>query len=354
MFVCNISGSVPQVVTTSATPPYLSDIRAQPDALARLLQNGLSRECRQLLTRMKQFDRIVLTGMGSSLQGCWPLYLRLAEAGLPVWWVETAELLGPAGGLLTPRTLLWIVSQSGASAEVTALLAQLPVPRPQVLGTTNDTASTLAQSADAVLELHSGAEHTVSTKSYVNTLAALALAGDVITDATPEPELQRAPNGLAEYLTDWPAHQAALDAAVPEKTIFVLGRGASLAAANTGALIIKEAAKHPVEGMSAPQFRHGPLELARPGVAVVLLAGSPAHHANNQALFHDIGGAGANAIWLAADAPGEPHRLPVLGGSTGRTIAEILPLQVLSVVLADRAGLEPGAFQRIGKVTQQL
>ena len=342
------------MLTTSATPSYLDDIRAQPAALAVLLQHGLSRECRQLLTSFERFDRIVLTGMGSSLQGCWPLYLRLAAAGFPVWWVETAELLGPAGGLLTPQSLLWIVSQSGGSAEVVALLDHLPAPRPQVLGTTNDVASTLARSADVVLELHSGEEHTVSTKSYLNTLAALALAGDCITGATPEPELQRAPDGLAAYLHQWSEHLAALDASVREDAIFVLGRGASLAAANTGALIIKEAAKHPVEGMSAPQFRHGPLELAGPGIAVLLLAGSPAQHSHNRALFDDLADAGANAVWLTTHASGERHQLPALGGSTGRSIAEILPLQVLSVVLADRAGLEPGAFQRIGKVTQQL
>jgi glucosamine 6-phosphate synthetase-like amidotransferase/phosphosugar isomerase protein len=37
-----------------------------------------------------------------------------------------------------------------------------------------------------------------------------------------------------------------------------------------------------------------------------------------------------------------------------RPIAEIVPFQLLSVLLAQRRGLEPGAFRQIGKVTTTL
>lgn len=115
--------------------------------------------------------------------------------------------------------------------------------------------------------------------------------------------------------------------------MFVLGRGASMAAVSTGALIIKEAAKAAVESMSAPQFRHGPFE--RRTVA-------------------DLRELGAHAL-LAGGPDGDAAvTLPALSSPRALPLAEILPLQALSVVLARRRGVEPGAFRQIGKVTRTL
>ncbi|HYO17392.1 MAG TPA: SIS domain-containing protein, partial [Dermatophilaceae bacterium] len=147
-------------------PGYLQDIHLQPEALERVLAAGLAPDVRALLDRAGQFDRIVMTGMGSSMFGQYPSFLRLANAGLPVWSIETAELLGSARGLITEHTLLWITSQSGGTAEVVALLDRLEIRPAAILGVTNDPASPRASGASAVLELHGGAEHTVSTRSY--------------------------------------------------------------------------------------------------------------------------------------------------------------------------------------------
>ncbi len=55
----------------------------------------------------------------------------------------------------------------------------------------------------------------------------------------------------------------------------------------------------------------------------------------------------------APNHPGGPQ-LPAVRSDEVRPVAEILPFQVLSVVLAERRGLEPGAFRQIGKVTTTL
>jgi glucosamine 6-phosphate synthetase-like amidotransferase/phosphosugar isomerase protein len=46
--------------------------------------------------------------------------------------------------------------------------------------------------------------------------------------------------------------------------------------------------------------------------------------------------------------------MPEVRADETRPIAEIVPFQVLSVLLAQRRGLEPGAFRQIGKVTTTL
>ena len=347
-------GAVTTTGVPRPLPPYLRDIKQQPDALQRFLDAGLSPDCRSLLERLATFDRVVMTGMGASLSGLYPGFLRLAEAGTPVWQVETAELLGQAGGLVTDRTLLWVTSQSGRSAEITALATGLRVQPAAILAVTNDTASPLAQSADAILELHSGAEHTVGTRSYLNTLVATAMAVSTALREASDPTLMQVPDRVAEYLEGWDDLTDRIDQTIADSNIFVLGRGASLAAAITGALIIKEASRRPAEGMSVPQFRHGPLEMAGPGVTALVLSGRPEDHARNRRMLSDLNALGAKGVWC--DESGDVGTIPTPGLLSRDTqpVAEILPLQLLSVVLAQRDGHEPGAFRNIGKVTTSL
>src|SRR5512143_3778019 len=104
--------------------PYIEEILSQPEVLLK----ALPRFDLQALNTLKQkldrqeFDRIIITGMGASLYGGYPAWLLLAGHGLPVHWVDTAELIHYAGALITPRTLLWVISQSGRSAEIVLLL----------------------------------------------------------------------------------------------------------------------------------------------------------------------------------------------------------------------------------------
>ena len=207
----------------TSTPPYLADIQSQPAALQRLLDAGLSRDVLSLLRDLDRFDRIVLTGMGASLFAQYPTFLRLVASGLPVWVIETSELLGAAGGLVTPRSLVWITAQSGSSAEVAALLDRLSEPRPVVLGVTNDTAGVLATRAHTVLEIHSGEEQTVGTRSYVNTLAAHALAAAVALGVDGSGALHEIPGALATYLERWDEQIETLSRAIGGPTILSAG-----------------------------------------------------------------------------------------------------------------------------------
>ena len=336
----------------SATPPYVADIRSQPEALQRLLDERVTEPARQLLLRLPTFGRVIMTGMGASLFALYPAFLELVAAGFPVWCIEAAELLSQADGLITPDSLLWVTSQSGRSAEIAALL-DLPRRPRAILGVTNDTTSPLAAAADAVIELRSGAEHTVGTRSYLNSLAAHLLATAVAVQRPAPREVYEMPGRLGDYLSGWDAQLSAWDKAVTENVLFAVGRGASLAAAQTGALIVKEAAKAPMEAMSAPQFRHGPLELADSRTCIIVLAGSAADAPANDRLVSDLLAVGANVVRLPATQAAGPL-LPVAYSDEVRPIAEIVPFQLLSVLLAERQGLEPGAFRQIGKVTTAL
>ncbi len=333
---------------------FVDDIRGQGGALRELA--GHADEVGALVDELElgSFDRIVLSGMGGSHYAAYPAWLALVGRGLPAWWVDTAELLHDAAGLVGGRTLLWLTSQSGESAEIVELLRGLRASsRPTVVGLTNTPESTLAEAADHVVLLHAGDEQAVSTKTFVNTLGAFSLA--VATDRT------EAVGGLgraAAALDDW---AGSLDAAVERAAalldgpagVVIVGRGRSLAAARAGALTIKEAAKTHAEALGSGAFRHGPVELAGPGLAVIVLAGDARAADLNRALAADVAGYGSPVAWVGDGCPeGVPALAsPGVDSAFGRQVAEIAALQACSVALAGLHGIEPGVFRFATKVT---
>ena len=168
--------------------PYVRDILSQPEALVTAVRAFDASVLKDIAAQLKagQYDRVVLTGMGASYQSGYPAWLMLARGPLPAIWVDTAELIHHAASLVTPRTLLWMTSQSGRSVEITAALDGGRLTQPAALiATVNDLQSPLAQAAAACIPMHAEPEATVSTRTYVNTLAlgqlaAIALlSGDV-------------------------------------------------------------------------------------------------------------------------------------------------------------------------------
>jgi glucosamine--fructose-6-phosphate aminotransferase (isomerizing) len=339
-----------------ATPQdsrYLCDILGQAEALRRALAQRPDDGVAKLVAQRGR-GRIVLTGMGASLAAVQPAWLRLAQAGWPAWRLETATLLHDAPHLLTHDSLVIAVSQSGRSAELVALAERSAPAGPAIVAVTNDPRSPLAERAEVVLDVHAGDEHAVSTRSYLNTVATLALAVDAIVGGDSEAALAGAADAIDEYLSTWRARVDALSARIglPAR-LFILARGDSLAAAEYGALIVKEAAKWPAEALSAGQFRHGPLELADDRLLAIVLAGERSDdRSRNARLVADLTRFGARALWADSDPDADVAglRIPRAHGA-GLVLAQAVALQLLSVAIAEQTGVEAGAFRHLEKVT---
>jgi len=335
--------------------PYLRDLLDQPRALAATLANLPAN-----LGPAAALDRprVVLTGMGSSLHALHPLLLRLVAAGRTACMVETAELVHSQPALLDARTLVIAVSQSGRSAETLQLLdliaALSPAARPLCIGVTNTPDSPLALRADAVVPTHAGPEFSVSCKTYLATLVALEWLGALLLRAD-LPALRSilapAPDLVAAYLANWSDHVRELTPLLADtRSLFLTGRGASLAATCAGALILKESTRQHAEGMSAPAFRHGPLEMTSPALTLLAYEGESATADLNRHLVTDVRAAGGVAALIGPSADFAALRLPTVSSSL-RPLLEMLPAQMVSLTLALRANREPGRFERATKVT---
>lgn len=337
---------------------YLNDILHQPEALRHTLA-ALERspfdELRRISERLaaRSLERTVLTGMGSSYHALHPLFLALVEHGLQAQMIETSELIHCAPKLLSPHTLVVAASQSGQSAEIIQLLKIVGDKNPLV-GITNTPASLLAQNARAALVIHAGAEHSVSCKTYIATLAALGILGDLLTGRETTETIfafRCAADAIAQYLSGWESHLASAAQAMHGIRYLILaGRGASLAAAGTGGLIIKEAAHFPTEGMSCAAFRHGPLEMVSSETFALVYAGAGPTQELNANLVADIQKAAGRSGLVSVQAAPGLFNLPLVPDKC-LPVLEILPAQILSLALALPSGHVPGQFSRATKVT---
>ncbi len=343
---------------TDRATAYETDMAEEAAGLLRFTETRLPDSLRGL--DLKAFDRIVLTGMGGSDCATIPFELRLGRAGLPVWRLLSSRLLDMLE-LVTAETLLVITSQSGRSGEVVALLERLERRPKALVVVTNDGGRPLARAADHIVLLNSGREATVATKSYANTLAAFhRLAGLLLDkdDAQAVGEIRAAAQSLqARIDQDDPAVEELVERmpGLPSPRLALIGGGPDAATALAGAMILKEAAKVAAEGYVGGAFRHGPLELAGPRLTAILFGRGSADESSPTALARDLAATGSTVVTIAPAAY-EGSTLIAIPGATDleRLLHGMYVVQRLSVGLARKAGLVPGAFLYGQKITAQL
>jgi glucosamine--fructose-6-phosphate aminotransferase (isomerizing) len=335
---------------------YLQDILDQPRALKDTLlalksDSGLE-EIRAQLEK-NNFRRILLTGMGSSFHALHPLNLTFIEHGFTALMVETSELIHYQNRLVDQGTLVIAVSQSGRSAEVVRLL-EMKRSDTKLIAVTNTEGSPLASRSDVVVLTKAGQEFSVSCKTYLSALMALKWVGDTLCGKDPRfafTELQQAVLAVSSYLSDWEKHvQSLVNELKDVAHLFLVGRGASLAAVGTGSLIIKESNHFHAEGMSSAAFRHGPFEMLSPESCVLVFSGDDKTANLNKKLHADIRQHGGRSEMIGNDAFLPAFRLPATRNSI-RPIVEMLPVQLSTLALAAQRGREPGRFQLATKVT---
>jgi glucosamine--fructose-6-phosphate aminotransferase (isomerizing) len=152
-------------------------------------------------------------------------------------------------------------------------------------------------------------------------------------------------SALAEELAGWLGDR-------PSSVI--LGRGPARAAAEMGALTLKEAVGMPIESLQTAQFRHGPLELAGPDLAAMVIATEPETRDLDVALTGELVALGASAVVVVEEGDAPEGMLRIDIGAQDRMLApavSILPAQLLAWRLAVKRGRPPGSCVRASKVT---
>lgn len=341
---------------------FLEEILSQPRVLRATLDRYLEDESLlravSRVTVQGRYQLVLLTGMGSSYFALYPACVYLNEHGLSAIMVEASELLHYYKGLVSDRVLVVIASQSGETAEVKKLLSEVRGST-SIVSLTNDAENYLVRNSDLPLFLYAGQESGPASKTHTATISVSLLLAMSLTSTMSEQRVQglyAAVEAMASFLERWREKIDALfDFLGKVDCLSLLGRGPSLASAMAGALILKEAAKMRAEGMSAGQFRHGPLEAVSPDLAAIVFAMPGRTRDINLRLAHDIAEFGVRVIIIGSDEGLQGERvlnltLPFLEEFSS-PLLEIIPIQLLSWRIATEKCLQPGKFDKAKKVT---
>lgn len=345
--------------------PFLAEIAGQPDAMRRAAAALVDQ--REHLDRIREAAgasrTIVFTGMGSSYDACYPAVNDLAGRGVPAILVDTAELLHFRRPILSAQTLAVIVSQSGESAEIVKLAIEIAKQRmrPFVVSITNGLGSDLARRADVRIDTWAGEERGPSTMTFAAAMATLSgiarlLAGDSVETAVDRTRTAAEGAALsAERLLEDPQAVAGdLEAWHGAREVMALiGRGPARAAAEMGALVLKESGVM-AESFEAGAFRHGPLELAGPNMTAIVMATEPETRRLDLGLAADLVDTGANVLVVTPDGEAPKGARSVATGYLDRALlsaVSIVPVQLLAWKLAQTRGRTPGQYTRASKIT---
>jgi glucosamine--fructose-6-phosphate aminotransferase (isomerizing) len=337
---------------------FLEEIHGQPEALRRLLEFYGRPDGQRALSALPAPHVPALAGMGASYHCAQLAAGWLQRGGLPAFALESVDLVQEPGELLDRLAPLIYISQSGASAEVRPLLRRLAADQ-ALVALTNEPGSPLAQGAPVVLPLLAGAEATVASKTYINSLAILWLVSRTW--------LRRTGGALAEL----GAVQTALEALVrqaegiarewldhlgdAEALVFV-GHGLHAVTARQAAMMTMEWVKAPALSASVGAFRHGPIELAQPGVALVVFAPPGPRQASALALAEEARGYGMAVRvvvhgWSGTPEATRPNPPPV--DECLAPLLDIVPVQLFVEALARHRGVLPG-FRHISKIIDRM
>ncbi len=358
---------------------FLAEILEQPAAMRAAAQAvGEQRLELERLHRLGDAGAsFVLTGMGSSFDACLAAASMLARQGVIATTVNAAELLHFRSGALTAATPVLAISQSGNSAELVRLAKRLAKmrERPPLVSLTNGVDNPLARVADIAFDMAAGTEEGPSTKTFAACLVLLralvdAIAGDEAFDvartcAAAAADAERAAAAAARLLVDPSTLAGRMRAWCDERpSMFILGRGTARAAAEMGALILKEAARRQAESLDTGEFRHGPLELSGPELAVAIVSTETVTRELDRRLAAELARDGASVMMIVCERGAGADAAAGAGGLTaGASIGidklhpllapavAVIPLQLLAWRLAVEGGRDPGRMMRASKVT---
>lgn len=327
-----------------------------PQAVARLLDasTGLERAGKEL--RALDPHVVVSVARGSSDHAASFLqYAIELTAGVPV------ASLGPSiGSIYGARLRLegaacLAISQSGKSPDIVAMAKTAREGGALTVALTNTPASPLADVSNHAIDIAAGPELSVAaTKTFINSaVAGLAIVAHWTEDADLLAAIHALPEDLEKAVAcDWSPFAEAIDG---ENSLFVLGRGPSLAIANEVALKFKETCSIHAEAYSAAEVMHGPLALVGPGFPVLVLASRDRAEPSVARSADDLAARQA-AVFATSARVEAAHRLPFV--PTGHWLTDPLALVAsfysFIEAFALRRGLNPDQPRNLRKVTETL
>ncbi|MDI6804203.1 MAG: glutamine--fructose-6-phosphate transaminase (isomerizing) [Bacteroidota bacterium] len=352
----------------------LKEINEQPETLrnsirGRILSDegtsklgGLS-EITDVLMNARRF---IITACGTSWHAALVgKYMLEQYAKIPVD-VEYASEFRYRDPVIYKDDVVFLISQSGETADTLAALKKAKSAGAHVLGIVNVVGSTIARESDAGIYIHAGPEIGVaSTKAFTSQLAVLSLitlmmsrkrGGMSQADGRQVVrELLKLPEKVDKILKDIHQIQQIADTFYLHGNFLYLGRGYNFPVALEGALKLKEISYIHAEGYPAAEMKHGPIALIDNEMPVVVIATKDSTYEKILSNIQEVRTRKGRIIAIANEDDDNIHKLAEHVIRIPHTldflmpILSIIPLQLLSYYIAVKRGCDVDQPRNLAK-----
>lgn len=334
----------------------LKEIHEQPKAyrdtmMGRIAEDGKSVQLNELgmtADYVKNIRKVHIVACGTAYHaGLVGKTVIESLARIPVE-TDVASEYRYRSPIITPDTLVIVVSQSGETADTLAALREAKRNGARVLAITNVVGSSVAREADDVLITSAGPEIAVaSTKAYSTQLIAfylfgLHLAQTLGTRTQAEvAEVISAMQQLSEQVQHVLDQKAVLrqiaENISKHNNLFFIGRGVDFAVSQEGSLKLKEISYIHSEAYPAGELKHGTLALIEDGTPVIALVTQEELYEKTLSNIKEVKARGAHVLGIvnagaekeAAKSVDElfaiPKTLPILSPAIA-----VIPMQLIS------------------------
>ena len=361
-------------VEKGAYPHYmLKEIHEQPNTVRDAMRGRLSTEEATAIlgglnmtnADLRAVDRIVLAGCGTAFHAALAgEYIIESLAHIPVECEFSSEFRY-RNIPLQRDTLVFVISQSGETADTLAALRESRRKGHRTLGICNNVASTIARESDGGVYMHAGPEIGVAaTKSFTSQLTIFVLLGllmgrirhlshsdglDIIS------ELEKLPDLVARTI-ELETQVAGIAKKYAKANNFLfMGRQAHYPIALEGALKLKEISYISASGYPSAELKHGVIALITEETPSLFIAPHDAVFEKNISNIEEvkarkgpviaIGTEGDKSLAKICDdvilIPEAPHYLtPILA---------TIPLQLLAYHIANELGCDVDKPRNLAK-----
>lgn len=314
---------------------------------------------------LRNVKRIQIIGCGTSWHAALTgKYMIESLARIPVE-VEYASEYRYRNPIVPDDTLVFVISQSGETADTLAALKEARAKGAKVFGITNVVGSTIARETDGGVYIHAGSEIGVaSTKAFtsqVTVLALLAILLGRMRHMSPNDgliyleELKLIPEKIEMILAQNEQIREISKSIANCTNALYLGRGIDYPVALEGALKLKEISYIHAEGYPAAEMKHGPIALIDENMPVIALASKDFLYDKLVSNLQEVK-ARKGRIFAVANEGDEliatianeviyiPETLPSL-----RPLLNVIPLQLIAYHVADLKQLDVDQPRNLAK-----
>ncbi|MFN3136016.1 MAG: glutamine--fructose-6-phosphate transaminase (isomerizing), partial [Candidatus Kryptonium sp.] len=268
----------------------LKEIFEQPESLRNSMRGRINENgdvklggIADVMDKILNARRFIITACGTSWHaGLVGKYMLEQYAEIPVD-VEYASEFRYRNPVIFQDDIVWLISQSGETADTLAALRLAKSKGATALGIVNVVGSTIARESDAGIYIHAGPEIGVaSTKAFTSQLVVLSLitlllgkerktisqkfAREIANELMSIPEKVKKILELNDYI------KTIAEKYKDHHNFLYLGRGFNYPVALEGALKLKEISYIHAEGYPAAEMKHGPIALIDENMPVVFIA----------------------------------------------------------------------------------